>query len=115
MRALWAVYKREVGVFFRSPVAYAIAFGLLLLVGLLFNLYISSAIAAYQQGQQMDADSVMTGTTGVLTFLMFLIGPLLAMRLLSEEAREGTLEVLMTLPMSDVTFVLGNFLAAWTY
>lgn len=117
MRALWAVYKREVGVFFRSPVAYAIAFGLLLLVGLLFSLYVSSAVSANQQGygQTVDADSIISGTIGILTFLMFLIGPLLSMKLLSEEAREGTLEVLMTLPMSDVTFVLGKFLAAWTY
>jgi ABC-2 type transport system permease protein len=117
MRALWAVYKREVGVFFRSPIAYAIAFGLLLLVGLLFSLYVSSAAATNQQGygQTVDADSIMSGTIGILTFLMFLIGPLLSMKLLSEEAREGTLEVLMTLPMSDATFVVGKFLAAWTY
>jgi ABC-2 type transport system permease protein len=37
------------------------------------------------------------------------------MRLLAEEAREGTLEVLMTLPMGDFAFVTGKFLAAWTY
>src|SRR5690606_9286801 len=39
----------------------------------------------------------------------------LAMRLLAEESREGTLEVLMTLPMSDWVFVTGKFLAAWTF
>lgn len=117
MRALWAVYKREVYLFFRSAIAYAIAFGLLLLLGLLFSLYVSSATASNQQGygQVVDADQAITGTISILTFLMFLIGPLLAMRLLSEEAREGTLEVLMTLPMGDATFVIGKFLAAWTF
>src|SRR5690606_16422401 len=65
--------------------------------------------------QTIDAEAIVSGTIGIVTFLMFLIGPLLSMKLLSEEAREGTLEVLMTLPVSDVTFVLGKFFAAWTY
>jgi ABC-2 type transport system permease protein len=116
MRALWAVYKREVGVFFRSPIMYSIAFALLLLLGLLFSGSVSSAVSANQQGYaQQDADSIVNGTIGILTFLMFLVAPLLSMKLLSEEAREGTLEVLMTLPMSDATFVVGKFLAAWTF
>jgi ABC-2 type transport system permease protein len=46
---------------------------------------------------------------------MFLIAPLLTMRLLAEETREGTLEVLMTLPMGESQFIIGKFLAAWAY
>ena len=37
------------------------------------------------------------------------------MRLLAEESREGTLEVLMTLPMNESQFIIGKFLAAWAY
>jgi ABC-2 type transport system permease protein len=37
------------------------------------------------------------------------------MRLIAEESREGTLEVLMTLPMKESSFIIGKFLAAWTY
>ena len=37
------------------------------------------------------------------------------MRLLAEESREGTLEVLMTMPMNELQFIVGKFLAAWTY
>jgi ABC-2 type transport system permease protein len=66
-------------------------------------------------GQVATADQIMQGVLGTFSFLLVLIAPLLAMRLLSEEAREGTLEVLMTLPMSDSTFVLGKFFAVWTF
>lgn len=103
----WAVFKREFGLYFRSPIAYAIAFAMLFFLSLLFNAYVSQA------NGQFPADS--TYAPGLLTFLTFLIAPLLTMRLLSEETREGTLEVMMTLPMGDFQFVLGKFLAAWGY
>jgi len=102
-----AVYKRELGQYFRSPVAYGIAFAILFLLGVLFNGYVSQA------NGQVPADS--TYAPGLLTFLTFLIAPLLTMRLLAEESREGTLEVLMTMPMSEAQFIIGKFLAAWTY
>jgi ABC-2 type transport system permease protein len=51
----------------------------------------------------------------LLTFLTFLIAPLLTMRLIAEESREGTVEVLMTLPMNESQFIIGKFLAAWAY
>jgi ABC-2 type transport system permease protein len=105
--AFWAVFKREFGVFFRSPIAYAVAFGVLLFMGVLFMDYIiSNNGRAPAPTQQMP---------GLLTFLMFLIAPLLTMRLIAEESREGTLETLMTLPMNEGQFILGKFLAAWAY
>ncbi len=107
MSKVMAVFKRELGLYFRSPIAYGIAFALLFFIGVLFNAYISQA------NQQFPADS--TYVPGLLTFLMFLVGPLLTMRLLAEERREGTLEVLMTLPMSEWHFIVGKFLAAWAY
>jgi ABC-2 type transport system permease protein len=44
-----------------------------------------------------------------------LIAPLLTMRLLAEESREGTMELLLTAPISDTAIVLGKFLSAWFY
>lgn len=108
MRQIIAVYKREIGLYFRSPVAYAIAFALLLFFGLLFSNSISTG------NGQAPADS-MNFVPNLLTFLLFLVGPLLTMRLLAEETREGTLEVLMTLPMRESQFIIGKFLAVWTY
>ncbi len=103
----WAVFKRELGLYFRSPIAYAIAFAIMFFLGVLINGYLS------QGNQQAPADS--TYAPLLLVFLLFLIAPLLTMRLLSEEAREGTLEVLMTLPMHESQFIIGKFLAAWAY
>lgn len=107
MRAIFAVFKRELALYFRSPIAYAIGFAVLFFLGMLFNGYIAQA------NGQFPADS--TYAPNLLTFLMFLIAPLLTMRLLAEESREGTLETLMTLPMSEGQFIIGKFLAAWGY
>ena len=107
MRATFAVFKREVGLYFRSPIAYAIAFAMLFFLGVLFNGYVAQA------NGQFPADP--TYAPGLLVFLTFLIGPLLTMRLIAEESREGTLEVLMTLPMNEGSFIIGKFLAAWFY
>ncbi len=103
----FAVFKRELGLYFRSPIAYGVAFAILFFLGMLFNGYISQANGQY------PADS--TYIPGLLTFLTFLIAPLITMRLIAEESREGTLEVLMTLPMNESQFILGKFLAAWAY
>lgn len=107
LRQIFAVFKRELALYFRSPIAYAIAFAILLFLGILFNDIVS------QSNQQFPADS--TIVLGVLTFLLFLIAPLLTMRLIAEESREGTLETLMTLPMSESAFIVGKFLAVWGY
>jgi ABC-2 type transport system permease protein len=103
----WAVFKREFALYFRSPIAYAIAFAVLFFLSWLFNSYVNSA------NGQFPADA--TYAPGLLTFLLFLIAPLLTMRLIAEENREGTLEVLMTLPMGESQFIIGKFLAAWAY
>lgn len=120
MRATWAVYKRELATYFRSPIAYGVAFSLYLFVGLLFTANIVEAVRynTDPQVQQMGGGipaTFLLNATQLITFLMFLIGPLLTMRLLSQENREGTLEMLMTLPMSESAFIVGKFLAVWTY
>ncbi|MBE2181885.1 MAG: ABC transporter permease subunit [Anaerolineae bacterium] len=103
----WAVFKREFKQYFRSPIAYGVAFALFLFLGIYFNGFIS------QVNGQMPADTTLIPS--IITFLMFLFAPLLTMRLIAEETREGTLETLMTLPMSEWQFVVGKFLAVWAY
>lgn len=107
MSKIFAVFKRELALYFRSPIAYAVGFALLFFLGVLFNGYI------VQANGQFPADA--TYAPNLITFLMFLIGPLLTMRLISEENREGTIEVLMTLPMNESQFIIGKFLAAWAF
>jgi ABC-2 type transport system permease protein len=121
MSKIWAVYKRELGLYFRSPVAYGVAFALLLLFGLLFSSNLSQVVNLNLQtvsdptARTYAADDLLGQTPGLLTFLLFLVAPLLTMRLIAEEAREGTLETLMTLPINESAFIIGKFLAVWTY
>lgn len=120
MQALFAVYKREVALYFRSGIAYAIASALLLIVGIVFTAQAEYILVQAQFQQQFGSATfslnfALRAMLGVFTFLLFLVAPLITMRLLAEESREGTLEVLMTLPMGDWAFVLGKYLAAWTF
>ncbi|NWG18530.1 MAG: ABC transporter permease subunit [Chloroflexi bacterium] len=119
MSAILAVFKREFTLYFRSPIAYAVAFAMLLFLGILFNGNLSQSVAynvsVAQQGGAGVTASDLNLAPALITFLMFLIGPLLTMRLLAEESREGTIEVLMTLPMNEAQFIIGKFLAVWSY
>ncbi len=110
MTQVLAVFKRELSLYFRSPIAYAVAFAVLLFLGVLF----ASNLSTFGTTGQYPADAFNINPA-YLTFLMFLVAPLLTMRLLAEETREGTLEVLMTMPMSEWHFIVGKFLAAWAY
>ncbi len=120
MRPIIAVFKRELALYFRSPIAYAVAFAMLLFLGILFNGNLSFAVQQNTGAMQQGVSGGYTASDlnlapPLITFLMFLIGPLLTMRLLAEESREGTIEVLMTLPMNEAHFIIGKFLAVWGY
>lgn len=120
MRSILAVYKRELGLYFRSITAYAILFGFLFFFGLIVasNLDVLSTYNREVAGQTtsvLTAGDVLSGSLSSLTLLLFLIAPLLTMRLLAEESREGTLEILMTLPVTESRFIIGKFLASWTF
>lgn len=108
MRNIWTIYKREVRGYFVSPIAYLVAFAVLLLLGITFNTDVNYRI-----------DNVLRPNPAVVlsnfAFLMVFFAPLLTMRLFAEEAREGTLELMMTMPSRDVELVVGKFLGAWTF
>jgi ABC-2 type transport system permease protein len=106
-RGLWIVFRREIGQYFASPVAYLVAAGLLLITGLLFN----SDLAYSLTIKPADPSLI----PSFLSFAMIFFAPLLTMRLLAEESREGTLELLLTAPVSDTAVVLGKFFGAWFY
>lgn len=122
MTGFFAVYKREVAHIFRTSIAYGIAFALFIFVGFIFTTNLSTiaqqqdfAAQGFGAPPNVTATDLIVSNLGLITFLMFLVAPLLTMRLISEETREGTLEVLMTLPMGDWAFVAGKFFAAWTF
>lgn len=107
MRSVWIIFKREFGQYFTSPIAYFVAFAVLILSGFIFN----SDLQA-RNGSQATDSGVMIAY--LAQFSLFFV-PLLTMRLFAEENREGTIELLMTLPVRDLNIVLGKFLGAWAY
>lgn len=95
-----AVLKKELQTYFFSPVAYIVFAAFLLVVGYLFSMVlINSRLATLEP---------MLGNAG---FILMLISPILTMRLISEERRSNTIELLLTSPISPVEVVIGKFLA----
>lgn len=110
MNAVLALAKKELRGYFLSPVAYAVLTAFLLLNGFLFSLILR---ALSQPGAAAPSPlSLFFG--GTIFFWIFLIVtvPVITMRLGSEEFKSGTLETLLTAPVSDLEVVLGKFFGA---
>lgn len=107
MRAIWTIFQREVSQYFSSPLAYIMAFGFLLLTGLLFNNDLTRSVTV----RPVNPAAI----PRFLSLMLVFFSPLLTMRLLAEESREGTLELLLTAPVPDYAIVIGKFLSAWAY
>ncbi len=99
MRNILYIAGKELRTYFVSPVAYVIVAFWLVAMGFFF--WISTA----------SGDASLRNIFGVVTILLLLITPALTMRLLAEESRTGTLELLLTAPIRDWEVVLGKFLA----
>jgi ABC-2 type transport system permease protein len=107
MRGTWIIFQREIGQYFVSPIAYLIAFAFLVTTAVLFNSDLAYSVSV------KPADPA--GIPNFLAFVLVFIAPLLTMRMLAEESREGTLELLLTAPVRDSDIVYGKFLSAWFY
>jgi ABC-2 type transport system permease protein len=113
MRNIWTIAKREYDHYFISPIAYVVAFAILLAIGIIFgiNFFYFTQNAFQNFGSTPDISPV----TGVFIFLLVLSTPALTMRLISDEARMGTLELLLTAPVRDFELVVGKWLGGMLY
>jgi ABC-2 type transport system permease protein len=113
MRNIWIIAKREFDHYFISPIAYVVAFLILFVIGILFaiNIYFFIQNALQSFGQTPEVTII----TGVFGFLLVLSIPAITMRLLAEEARMGTLELLLTAPIRDFELVAGKWLGAFLF
>ncbi len=107
MRSTWFIFRREVGQYFSSPLAYIMAFAFLLITGLIFNNDLLASINNKPVNPALIPQ--------FMAQMLILFAPLFTMRLISEETREGTMELLLTAPISDQSIVFGKFLSAWFY
>jgi ABC-2 type transport system permease protein len=110
MRNIWTIAKREYNNYFSSPLAYAVAFAILFMLGLYFSLifYYTAEQAMMMGGQAPES----TQFNWLFVFLMIFLSPALTMRLISEEARMGTLELMLTAPVRDFELVAGKWLGS---
>ncbi len=106
MNGLLTIFKRELKAYFATPVAYVFIVIFLVLVGV-FTFY----VGGFYERAQADLDPFLQFHPWLYMFLL----PAISMRLWSEERKAGTLELLLTLPISLAASVLGKFLAAWCF
>ena len=101
-----AVYKRELRQYFDTPLAYVLSVAFLLLAGM-FSFYMGNF---YDAGR-----ANLEGFFRWHPWLYLFFIPAVSMRLWAEESRQGTVELLLTLPLSPAQSIAGKFFAAWTF
>jgi ABC-2 type transport system permease protein len=113
MRNIWTIARREYRQYFTSPIAYVIALGILFVTGAYFVLYfyLLSQPSPYGAPPAPDASIVIQPMA-----IIFLFGiPALTMRLLADEQRSGTMELLLTSPLRDGELVTGKWLGSFLF
>lgn len=106
MSPLLAVFRREFGSYFATPLAAVFIVIFLLLAGV-FTFYLGD----FYEAGQADLQAFFR----FHPWLYLLLVPALSMRLWAEERKSGSLELLLTLPLTRWQAVLGKFLAAWAF
>ena len=107
------IARKELRTYFGSPIAYVIMAAFLVFTGLLFIDSLSTpfreaSLRGFFVGESFGG---LLGQTINAAFVLLILGPVLTMRLLAEESKLGTLELLLTAPVRDFEVVMGKFLA----
>lgn len=106
-RNVWTITKRELGAYFASPIAYVFIVIFLLLCGF-FSFFVMHFLEAG------EASLVGSFFQWHPWFYLFLV-PAVGMRLWAEERRVGTIELLLTMPITAWQAIVGKFLASWLF
>ena len=106
MKNIITIFKRELGSYFATPIAYVFIVIFLIMSGAL-TFYLGN----YYEREQADLVPFFQLHPWLYLFLV----PAIAMRLWAEERKTGSIELLMTLPVSVGQAVIGKYLAAWTF
>jgi ABC-2 type transport system permease protein len=122
MRNILAIVERELRAYFSSPIAYVVLTIFVFLSGIFFRSILSQVmqmgLMSQMQAQQlgprpMDMPSMISrGFLSTMSVILLFIMPMLTMGLFSEEKKRGTIELLLTAPLTDLQVVLGKFFAA---
>ncbi|AEB07930.1 ABC transporter permease subunit [Desulfobacca acetoxidans] len=120
MSGCLAVWRKELTIYFATPIFYLTGFFFLVLAGYFFYSNIAYyTVLSFQAGQNPYLASMLSPQQmvhrpffGNLAVILLFIAPLFTMRLFAEEKRSGTIELLFTLPLTDWGVIFGKFLAA---
>ena len=120
MSTVASIFKREVKSYFSSPVAYIVLVVFLVLSGLFFFIYVHGFVESQYDprlqsyGRKLNLnDFVITPYFGTINILLLLMIPLITMRLLAEEKKNFTSELLFTSPIGSLQIVVGKYLASF--
>lgn len=111
MRGFWPIFKRELFAYFITPLAWVVMTAFLLIQGLHFYLVFSHFAGQTQLTADAGPVQAFFGQTVLLYLPLLFVCPVLTMRLFAEERRSGTIEPLMTAPVSVSAVVLGKYAA----
>jgi len=103
---IWCITKRELSGYFNSPVAYVF-----IVLFLLFSTFFAFMLGGLFEQGQASLEAFFTWHPWL--FMVFV--PAVGMRLWAEERRLGTLELLLTMPITPWQAIVGKFLAAWMF
>jgi len=106
MKNIFTIFKREFKSYFDSPVAYVFLTAFLALVG-----FMTFAVAFFYERRQADLTPFFFWHPWVYLLLV----PAATMGLWADERRSGTIELLLTLPITTAQALVGKFLAAWAF
>ena len=111
MKNTWTIAWKEIKGYFSSPMAYVVALIFVALTGYFFVRSVDSALS----GPNFPEASLRDLLRQMSIFLMPWLAPILTMRLLAEEQKMGTIELLLTSPVKDWEVVLGKFIASMAF
>jgi ABC-2 type transport system permease protein len=122
MRNVFAVAGKELRAYFHSPIAYLVMTVWAFLCGVIFYLYTGAVVTQAFRMQMMGGMGappislneyiIRPMLQGFLMVVLLFLIPLITMRLYAEEKRSGTIELLLTSPLTDLQIILGKFLGA---
>ncbi|MCL2449256.1 MAG: ABC transporter permease [Polyangiaceae bacterium] len=112
MTAFWALVKRELFAFFVTPLAWVLIVAFLVVQGMHFYLLVDHFATQPEAAGDETPVSAFFGNTVVLYLVLFMLVPPITMRAFAEERRSGTIEALMTAPVSSAAVVLAKYAVA---
>lgn len=118
MRNILAIAQRELNAYFASPIGYVLIGFFALLFGWFFYVPLAyfeqqSMQAGMNPTQALNVNQMLVGPTLMnTTVIMLFLFPLITMRTYAEEKRSGTIELLLTSPITDIQIILGKFAGA---